>query len=78
MHGIWTEETKDIAVKVADGNPGALRVIGELLWFTKWFKMMSWCKDNLKGPDLWEKYKDVYHGDSHKLGLWIQEQMKSR
>lgn len=75
MRGLWTNETKKLALSVADGNPGALRVIDELLWFSKWFEMMQWCKSNLKGENLWMKYKDDFHCQSDLLGHWIQEQM---
>lgn len=75
MRGLWTEETKNLALNVADGNPGALRVVDELLYFTKWFEMMKWCKKNLKGSDLWVKYKDDFKCQSDKLGYWIQEKI---
>lgn len=76
MRGLWTEETKNLALEVAQGNPGALRVIDELLWFTDWFDMMKWCAKNLRGSKLWEKYKDEFHEDAHSLGKWIQEQIR--
>jgi hypothetical protein len=75
MRGLWTEETQQLALKVASGNPGALRVIDELLSFSKWYQMMQWCEKNLKGSDLWAKYKDEFHQDSDLLGYWIQQRI---
>lgn len=76
MNGLWTEETKNLALDVSNGNMGALRVINELLHFTKWFEMMKWCKDNLTGAELWIKYKDEFNCDNNNLGKWIQEQIE--
>lgn len=70
-----TEETEQLAIDVSKGNPGAVRVIVELLWFSDWVKMMKWCKDNLSGADLWEAYKDDFDMSVYKLGEWIQHQM---
>lgn len=76
MKGLWTEETKKLAMDVAKGNPGALRVIDELLWYSDWFKMMQWCKENnMVGADLWMKYKDEFGQDVYKLGDWIKKQI---
>lgn len=75
MRGVWTEDTKNLVIEVSQGNPGALRVIDELLWFSDWYKMMTWCKENdLCVPNLWIKYKDEFHCDSFKLGNWINKQ----
>ena len=76
MRGLWTEETKNLALSVSDGNPGALRVIDELLHFTKWFEMMKWCEKNLRGSNLWAKYKDDFKCQSDILGHWIQKKMR--
>lgn len=67
--------SEDLIMSVGKGNPGAFVVIKELMWFTKWYQMMVWCKDNLSGADLWEKYKDIFHQDSNALGLWIEKEM---
>jgi hypothetical protein len=75
MRGYWTDETKQLALDVAKGNAGALRVIDELMWFTRWAEMMKWCKDNLSGTALWEKYKDECNCDYHRLGVWIEKEM---
>lgn len=71
-------ELEQLVLDVARNNPGAITVIKELLWFTKWFDMMNWCKDNLNGSALWEKYKDEFHYDSTKLGYWIQDKMSQK
>lgn len=76
MRGLWTKETMDLAIAVGNGNPGALRVIDELLWFSDWFKMMEWCRDNgFTGSKLWEQYKDVFGQDFMMLGDWIKKHM---
>ena len=75
MRGLYTDETKQLVMDVAQGNPGAFRVIDELCYFTKWYDMMQWCKAHLSGADLWEKYKDDFHEEWHPLGEWIQRQM---
>lgn len=65
----------DLAVEVADGNPGAITVIKELQWFTHWDEILKYCKKSgLTGSHLWMKYKDVFHQDIHALGHWIEEQ----
>ena len=70
------EEAEKIVISVSQGNPGALRVAMELMYFSKWYSMMQWCEKNLKGSDLWVKYKDVFHCDVIALGTWIQLEMK--
>ena len=70
------KQTEDLIFDVCKGNPGALRVVMELMWFTDWFKMMQWCKIHLAGANLWIKYKDELQQDSMSLGYWIQEQMR--
>lgn len=75
MNGLWTEETKNLALSVADGCIGALQIINELLYFSKWFGMMKWCEKNLKGSELWKKYKDNFNCQFMDLGYWIKKKM---
>ena len=70
-------ETMKLITSVAQGNPGAMIVIRELMWFSKWFQMMCWADEaGLTGSKLWEKYKDEFHQDWHALGEWMQEEMR--
>ena len=64
-----------LILEVAKGNVGALRVIKELMYFSKWFEMMQWCASNLSGASLWKKYKDDFHYDIMKLGGFIQDEI---
>lgn len=76
MRGLWTEETKKLALDVAKGNPGALTVIDQLLYYSDWFQMMEWCRDNgFTGSKLWEQYKDVFGQDFSMLADWIHKHM---
>jgi hypothetical protein len=68
----------ELVVEVAKGNPGALSVIKELAWFSRWFEIMTWCKDNLSGHLLWGKYKDEFHCNAINLGRWIETQIEAR
>lgn len=63
-------------MKVAEGNPGALRVISELEWFSQWEAMMEYChKRGIVGPELWIMYKDQFGCDSHALGEHLLQMM---
>lgn len=78
MTPFLTQETAQLVQNVAQGNPGALTVIRELCWFTRWYEMMCWCRaTGFVGPKIWEKYKDEFHQDWHALGEWMQEQMRN-
>lgn len=69
---MFDEETKKLVMRVADGNPGALTVIKELLWFTKWHEMIRCLEEiNLTGSELWRTVKDEYGGDSMAFGHWL-------
>jgi|WetSurMetagenome_2_1015567.scaffolds.fasta_scaffold1381910_2 hypothetical protein len=68
---------EQLILEVAKGNPGAIVIIGRLQYFSKWYDMMQWCRDNLVGEYLWMKYKDDFHYDIMALGNFIQEQMSA-
>ena len=54
-------KTKDLILKLTEGNPGALRVVIELQWYRNWNDMLKWMlKTGLTGYKIWEKYKDEY------------------
>jgi hypothetical protein len=56
--------TLDEAVAVGEGNPGALTVLSQLQYFTKWPEMVHYLRlHGPRGADLWVLYKDV-HGHS--------------
>lgn len=70
-------EMAEMIHAVAEGNPGAMTVIRELMYFSKWSQMMYWCRaTGFVGPKIWEKYKDEFHQDWHALGEWMQEEMR--
>ena len=75
MKGLYTEETKQLCIDVAKGNPGALRVIDELTWFSNWYKMMVYCKKFCNGANLWMKYKDDFGCDIMALGDWLNNKL---
>ncbi len=65
----------EVALEVAQGNPGAIQVIKELQWFNHWYEMMCYClKNKIVGPELWILYKDKYHKDIMKLGYHLQKE----
>lgn len=67
---------QDLILEVAQGNPGALTVIRELQWFSRWEKMLRYFKEiGLVGGELWAKYKDEYHQSIHDFGHAIDKEM---
>lgn len=73
------EEAMQLALSVSQGNPGAITVIRELMWFTKWESMMQWLlKEGHVGSKLWVLYKDKYKCDSMALGRWIEAKMQPK
>lgn len=71
------DSTMKLITEVAEGNPGAMRVIKELQWFTKWFDMMLCLKrHNMTGGKLWELYKDKHHESWSALGKEIEGIMR--
>lgn len=70
------DKMKNISKEVADGNPGAWRVVQELMWFSRWYEMMQWLKiKGITGSKLWMLYKDEHNQDKFKTGDYIQKQM---
>ncbi len=70
------EYTRKLIEEVSEGNPGALTVIRELMWFSRWEKMLKYFKDiGLTGGKLWAQCSDDYHLDFHAFGIAIDSQM---
>lgn len=70
------DSSEKISKEVANGNPGAWRVIQELMYFTKWFDMMLCLKRHgMTGSKLWELYKDKHREDRFALGDEIRRIM---
>lgn len=66
----------EMIMDVAQGNPGAIRVIRELQWFTKWYEIMKYCKKKgIVGDKLWIMYKDEFECNSHDLGRKLEKDM---
>ena len=69
-------ESKDIVLKVAAGNPGALEVTQRLQWFSKWLLILYWLERNdFVGARLWELYKDKFKSNAQDLGKWVSHEM---
>ena len=64
---------EELILKIAEGNPGALTVITQLMWYRNWEEMLNWMfKTGLTGSKIWEKYKDEYHESWSDFGDWVQ------
>lgn len=71
------EEIKKLVLRVADGNPGAMRVIEELTWFNRWSEMLRWLElYKYTGAELWTLYKDEYHENWSALGQQIELRLR--
>jgi len=71
-----SDYTKELVRDVSDGNPGALKIVMELGWFSDWFKMLIWLRKNkVIGSRLYEIVNDKFHGDSHSYGEVLQRDM---
>lgn len=67
---------ENLITDVSEGNPGSMKVIKELMWFSRWEKMLRYFKDvGLTGGRLWAKVSDEYHLDFHTFGHAIDEEM---
>lgn len=67
---------EDLIKEVAQGNPGALTVIRELQWFSRWEKMLRFFSETrLTGGKLWAKVADEYHHDFHAFGSAVDKEM---
>ena len=63
------ELTKSLIHDVVNGNPGALKVIHELMYFTEWISIMKYLKrEGIVGPKLWMMYKDEFRMDMMAMG----------
>ena len=68
-----------LILEIADGNPGAITVIRELQWFSRWEKMLRYFKEiGLTGGSLWARFKDDYHQSVHDFGHAIEKEMHER
>lgn len=66
----------DLALEVAQGNPGALSVIRQLMWYSKWHEMMRYMlKNKIVGPEVWVLYKDKFHEDITKTAEHLEKLM---
>jgi hypothetical protein len=76
MNPYYLPQSKELVLKVAAGNPGALEVTRQLQWFTKWLEILCWLANHGKvGSKLWELYKDEHNQDIHSLGQWIENKI---
>lgn len=67
---------QELVFEVTKGNPGALTVVRELQWFSRWEKMLRYFKEiGLTGGALWAKCKDEYHLSFHDFGTAIDQEM---
>jgi hypothetical protein len=70
---------QNLILEVAQGNPGAITVIRELQWFSRWEKMLRYFKETgLVGGALWAKFKDEYHQSIHDFGHAIDKEIWER
>lgn len=58
---------------VSEGNPGTLRCITDLRYFTAWLKMLRWLDQwQIRGELLWDLYADVYHHSTLEFGQQLK------
>lgn len=70
------EETFELIMKVSKGNPGALSVIKQLEWYSRWYEMLKFLdKKGIVGGEIWAKYKDEFHQDASKFARWLEDEM---
>lgn len=63
------EYCKKLVTDVVDNNPGALRVVTELQWFTDYYKILQYLRDEeITGGKLWAYYKDICGCSWERLG----------
>lgn len=69
----WMKELID---DVTQGNPGAMTVVRELMWFSRWEKMLRYFKEiGLTGGTLWARCSDDYHLSFHDFGHAVDREM---
>lgn len=73
--------SEDVAEKIANeivcGNPGALRVVIELQYFSKWTKILETAKKHgYVGGKLWELYKDKFGHSMMDTGNFLLDLMR--
>lgn len=60
-------------LKLSEGNPGALSVLGKLLTYTDFNQMVLWIKKwGCTGPNLWILYKDICEEDIEQVVQFIR------
>ena len=65
-----------LAIELAEKNPGALVVLRDLQWFSKWPDMLRWFdRNDIRGGKIWALYKDDHNQDLHRFGDWVLEQI---
>lgn len=75
----WTSHNKELVLKVADNNPGALEVTKHLQWFSNWEKILRWLSHHgYIGSKLWMLYKDEHKYDWMALGKWAENKMRNQ
>lgn len=66
---VMQRASRDIVLKVAEGNPGAVNLCAKLTHYERWFELMKYLAENgPRGPKLWELYKDVFKQDFLAFG----------
>lgn len=65
---ILSDTIVDATIKMADGNPGAVTVMAELLKMQDGFIALAHLDDaGIYGPNIWLAYKDVCGSDINEL-----------
>ena len=68
------ELTKSLIHDVMAENPGALKVIHELMYFSDWLYIMKYLKrEGIVGSKVWEMYNDEFKRDMISMGDHINE-----
>lgn len=71
------KETINLIKEVVADHPGAYVVQTKLQWYTRWYHMMLWLKNNgYVGVKLYELYSDRFNENFMDLGKWITNEMK--
>ena len=65
---------KKLLTEVGQGNPGAMTVIAELQYFSKWTEILKTAKKHgYVGGKLWELYKNKYGTSTIATGKHLQQ-----
>jgi hypothetical protein len=63
------QEIQQLVLEVMDGNPGALKIIQRLMYFSTWGPLLYHLKrQGLIGSELWRIVKDDYAEDWCRFG----------